>query len=127
MKRLFLCAGFLFLVFLLSACQPKKDAPETTVEVPLPVAPSREAVFTYNNQAGNYPARIVLTLPGAPVLVGSVYLKLAGIAAGDHCLALVSAGGKELVLTEGSRWENYQVVAIEDNRIILMQNKEEEE
>ncbi|MDD5593986.1 MAG: hypothetical protein PHG97_04555 [Candidatus Margulisbacteria bacterium] len=119
-------AGLLLLALLvmLSACaaQPRKtivnndDAPAASEEAS--ASPSREAIFIYGSRK-NLPARLILGLAGEPVLLPSGYVRLVGVVSGGRPIACLEIGGRGLALEKGETIDDYQVIRIDGDRVVL--------
>ena len=125
------CALFLLLLItsLLSACAPQprstyinnSEASSSAKAEALPAA-SREAVFVYGEKR---PARsrVVLELTGEPVLLASSYARLAGVVAGARPAACLELGGRGLVLVKGETIDDYRVVGLSSDSVVLERGK----
>jgi|GEM_PF-1084691 len=144
----------LFLAMALSSCaseaSPQKAAddepffdPPATVE-----AQKREAVFVYKDKSPNTAKKLTLKLNGEPVLLASVYVRLAGVVSGparhaEHGdagggrparrsldgggpIALVEAGGRALALRNGDTVSGYRVLGILLDKVSLVRKEEKE-
>jgi hypothetical protein len=114
------------MIIFLSACasQPAKtlikneetsDASEETAAV---TVPSREAVFLYGRRQ-NLSSRLLLTLAGEPVLLPSGYIRLVGVVSGGKPTACLEIGGRGLALGEGEAVDDYRIVGIDGDSVVL--------
>jgi len=116
-------ASLLILASMLSACAPEpprmrlNDEPTVVSD-----APSREAVFTYNDKK-EMPRRLVLSLAGEPLLLPSGYVRLAGVVRGERPVALIEIGGRGLALAKGESVDDYRVVRVDGDNIVLERRK----
>ncbi|MBN3033221.1 MAG: hypothetical protein JW873_03920 [Candidatus Saganbacteria bacterium] len=121
-----------FVLLGLSACAPQPAAvavdsyePAVSAEVEAPPAASREALFVYSSNK-NPPSRLVLSLTGEPRLLPSGYIRLVGVVSGP-CLpagrgkptACLEIGGRGLALGEGESVDDYRIVRIAGDRLVL--------
>ena len=118
----------LICALLLSSCSLEKDAPQRSISAPPSLeaeaveAPSREAIFTYGG-AKDLPRKLVLILAGEPVLLPSGYVRLVGVVSGGRPIALIEIGGRGLALGKGENINDYRVVGINDNSVVLERGK----
>ncbi len=116
-------ACFLFLAVLaLSGCAPSHSSAPLVSETGLteeagPAVPSRETVYLYGNK--NLPSRFTLSLAGEPRLLPSGYARLAGLVSGLRWTACVEIGGRGLALEEGEGFDDYRIVRIKGDHILL--------
>ena len=116
-------ALLLLVPILLAACAPQprqiaiEKPPAISDEVEATVVPSREPVFVYGNKSS--PARLVLFLTGEPTLLPSGYARLAGVVSGQRSTACVEIGGRGLALEEGENVDDYRVVRIKGDHVVL--------
>ena len=117
-------ACFILLVpLLLTACAPQprrtalEPAPAVTEEAETAAVPSREPVYIYGNK--NLPARLTLSFSGEPFLLPSGYARLAGVVSGQRLAACVEIGGRGLALEEGEDVDDYRVVRIQGDHVVL--------
>jgi len=129
MKKIALILS-LALVMFLSACsaQPSKprvinnEAAGVSEEPEAVAVPSREAVFVYGDRR-SLSSRLVLTLAGEPVLLPSGYVRLAGVVSGRRKTVCVEIGGRGLALEEGETADDYRIVRISGDRVVLERTK----
>lgn len=121
--------SLLILASMLSACAPEpprmrlNDEPTAVSdEAEVEDAPSREAVFTYNDKK-EIPKRLVLSLAGEPLLLPSGYARLAGVVRGEKPIALIEIGGRGLALAKGESIDDYRVVRVDGDNIVLERRK----
>ena len=119
------CFLLITLVMLLAACAspPRKainpDVISTVTEEAETVSvPSRESIFVYGNRK-NLSARLILALAGEPVLLPSGYLRLAGVISGERRAVCLELGGRGLALTEGEAIDDYRIVRISGDSVVL--------
>ncbi len=79
---------------------------------------SREAVFIYGNKADPR-KNITLKVGGEPILLPSGYLRLSGVVRGCQPIACLESGGRGLVLGKGEKMDDYRVVRIDGDHVIL--------
>lgn len=113
---------------LLSSCSSEeilsKQPPQVIEENPTTVeVEAREPIFVYSAQQKRLPARVVLRLAGEPLLFPSGYVRLAGVVSGGRPMALLEVGGRGLALGEEEKLDDYRVVGIEDDRVLLERGK----
>ena len=89
-----------------------------TEEAAIPEAPTRESVFVYN-QKKPAPDRILLSFTSGPVLLPSGYTRLAGVVSGGEPIACLEIGGRGLALTKGEKTDDYRVVRINGDSVLL--------
>lgn len=123
MKTLITILFILITVLLLSSCSINKAAPAGPAEITLDTAeavdqPTREAVFVYNN-SGKLSRRLTLKLAGEPVLFPSGYVRLVGVVSGGRPIACVEIGGRGLALGKGETVNDYRILGIDSDRVIL--------
>jgi hypothetical protein len=112
----------------LSSCSfnhrpPKSDTLEvTTSETEAVELPSREALLVYGS-GQNTPARLILTLAGGPYLLPSGYARLAGVVSGEKPIVLLEVGGRGLALGKGETVDDYRVVSITGDSVLLAKRK----
>jgi hypothetical protein len=128
MKKMML---FILLVTLplLSACS-SRNQPRATFESDASCASeeaetidpaTREAVFVYGG--AQPPKRLVLSFAGEPFLLPSGYVRLVGVVSGGRPIALIEIGGRGLALGKGENINDYRVVGINDNSVVLERGK----
>ncbi len=81
-------------------------------------ASTRESVFIYNQQK-SLPDRIVLGFNCGPILLPSGYARLAGVVSGGNPIACLEIGGRGLALSQGEKADDYRVVRIGGDSVIL--------
>ena len=84
----------------------------------LPERISREAVFIYGNRS-DLRKTITLKVGGEPVLLPSGYVRLAGVVRGKRPTACLESGGRGLVLCKGDKADDYRVVRIDGDHVVL--------
>ena len=80
--------------------------------------PSREAVFIYGGR-NRTASRLILTLSGEPVLLSSGYVRLVGVVSGGRRAACLEFGGRGLALGEGETVDDYRIVGIGSDQVVL--------
>ncbi len=102
---------------LLSSCSGSKEEPIIEPEIveedlTTPEAKPRQALFVYKEQQEQDAGEIELKLNAAPLLLGSSYVRLAGVVSGGRPRALIELGGRGLVAGIGDQVLGYRVVWI---------------
>lgn len=116
------------LALLLSSCSFKNSEPQGIIEDQASLeaegiaAPSREAVFLYND-AKTLPKRVALNLAGEPVLLPSGYVRLVGVVSGGKPIACLEIGGRGLALGKGEMVNDYRIIGIAGDRVVLERGK----
>lgn len=129
MRKIALFLSLTMIVFL-SACSSAptkpviidKEASGFSEEAEVVSAPSRESVFVYGNRK-NAASHLILTLTGEPVLLPSGYVRLAGVVSGGRKTACVEIGGRGLALEEGEVIDDYRIVRINYDNVVLERGK----
>lgn len=119
----------IFPALLLSACSGPKPAPSITLEdkpetLDTGQASSREVVYVYKEQQENLTDELKIKLNAAPLLLGSGYVRLAGVVSGVKPMALIEVGGRGLVVEQGDQLQGYRVGWIGQGSVnLLKENK----
>ncbi|MFH1387550.1 MAG: hypothetical protein ABIH50_07785 [bacterium] len=114
---------FLFLIIIsLTSCSTEKQITvknETASEEVVSIqVTSREAVYLYNEKKITV-ANLVLSIHDEPLLLPAGYAKLVGVVSGGKNVACVEVGGRGIIIEEGEKIDDYRVVRIKNDRIIL--------
>jgi hypothetical protein len=123
------CLLLIVLAVLLSSCasQPSKglinnETTDISAEAEAVPIPSRESVFIYSGRK-NPASRLILTLSGEPVLLSSGYIRLVGVVSGGKPTACLEIGGRGLALEEGETVDDYRIVSMGGDRVVLEREK----
>ncbi len=119
----------ILIIFILTSCSSHKRIEDSAIkenavteEAETVESPTREAVFVYGNPK-DCPKRLVLTLAGEPVLLPSGYVRLVGVVSGGRPIACLEIGGRGLALGKGENINDYRVVGINDDSVVLERGK----
>ncbi|MFA5113313.1 MAG: hypothetical protein WC529_03335 [Candidatus Margulisiibacteriota bacterium] len=111
------------LVLLLGACAGSEEGAKPSFEpenlTPEAAAISNEAVAVYDQAAD----RVVLRLAGEPGRLPGGSGRLVGVVSGGKKVALLDLGGRGLALAEGDRLDDYRVVGIAGDRLLLKRER----
>jgi hypothetical protein len=119
MRNTFLLFLFAVAACLLTSCAPQSEkAAPITEETEEMTAPSREAVFIYD-QKKSLPDKLNLGFASEPILLPSGYLRLVGVVSGGRPIACLEIGGRGLAVGEGESLDAYKVRSISRDRVQL--------
>jgi hypothetical protein len=126
MNRSALIFHLFVLALLLSSCSSKpqesSNISEISEEAVVASTPTAEPVYLYGTKS-DLPGRLTVKLTDVPILFPSGYLRLAGIVQSKRIIALFDIGGKSFVLQEGEKIDDYRVVGITNNHVLLKKEK----
>lgn len=117
----------LMVFFLCSCAAPQEEksvsADNAANDGMVEEAPTREALYVYNNNAIETSPEIILSLNSRPLLLAAGYIRLVGVVSGGKPIALLEVAGKGLCVGVGEKIENYKVVSIGEGEVKLEKEK----
>jgi len=128
-NRFILLSLIALTAILISSCASRSPRNFQTIEAATPSeeaetieAPSREAVYIYSNQK-KLAENIILRFSSEPILLPSGYARLVGVVSGGKPVACLEIGGRGLVVGKGEEIDDYRVVGIGNDSVVLERNK----